>query len=93
MIAALTALLMSTITINFRFPVEEMHACGNDRNVWLTQCAQIQLVETLPFRSPPTQFDDIKHVELWVPLESLLTIRIWAGDAKNKTTNSAPSRI
>ena len=50
MIAALTALLMSTITINFRFPVEEMHACGNDRNVWLTQCAQIQLVETLPFR-------------------------------------------
>ena len=50
MIAALTALLLSTITINFNFPFEEMHACGNDRNVWLTTCQQIQLVDELPFR-------------------------------------------
>ena len=50
MLAALIALLMSAIHINFRFPYSEMHACGNDRNVWLTDCNQIQVVSKLPFR-------------------------------------------
>jgi hypothetical protein len=50
MFAALVALFMSTIIINFRFPYEEMHACGMDRNVWLTDCDQVQLVQDLPFR-------------------------------------------
>jgi hypothetical protein len=50
MLAAFVALMMSAIIINFQFPYEEMHACGNDKNVWLTDCKQIQLVEELPFR-------------------------------------------
>lgn len=49
--SAFVAMIMSLVIIEFRFPYEAMHKCGDDApDTWITTCAQVQLVSELPFQ-------------------------------------------
>ena len=51
MLCAFIAMCMSAAIVEFRFPAEAMHKCGNAApDVWMTKCDQVQLLADFPYR-------------------------------------------
>eukprot|EP00946_MAST-07B_sp_MAST-7B-sp1_P004357 g4357.t1 len=51
MFCSFIAMCMSLAIIDFRFPAEAMHKCGNSApEVWTTSCEQIQLLNEFPYQ-------------------------------------------